>query len=80
MKNLTLKNVPDGLHRKLKSRAKRHGRSLNREVIATLEDVTRLDEPAEVQKWLERVRKRRNRMKVFLTDDQIEAAIGSGRK
>jgi plasmid stability protein len=34
---LTLKNVPPGLHRKLKAQAKRHKRSLNQEAILCLE-------------------------------------------
>ena len=37
MSALTIKDVPTRLHRELKARAKVHGRSLNREIIATLE-------------------------------------------
>jgi plasmid stability protein len=37
MSTITLKNISDDLHSTLKSRAKAHGRSLNKEVIATLE-------------------------------------------
>ncbi|MEL6614587.1 MAG: Arc family DNA-binding protein [Bacteroidota bacterium] len=37
MATLTLKNVPDDLHRRLKERAARNHRSLNREVIHALE-------------------------------------------
>lgn len=37
MSTITLKNVPPAIHKTLKSRAKAHGRSLNREIIAALE-------------------------------------------
>jgi plasmid stability protein len=38
MANLSLKNVPADLHRKLKQRAKEHHRSLNGEIIASLRE------------------------------------------
>jgi plasmid stability protein len=38
MANLSLKNVPADLHRKLKQRAKEHRRSLNGEIIASLQE------------------------------------------
>lgn len=37
MSTITLKNIPAGIHRALKSRAKAHGRSLNKEIIVSLE-------------------------------------------
>lgn len=37
MTTITLKSVPPVLHQKLKAMAKTHGRSLNREIITTLE-------------------------------------------
>ena len=37
MATLTLKNVPDDLHRRLKARAEQNHRSLNREAIRCLE-------------------------------------------
>jgi plasmid stability protein len=40
MRSLTIKNVPPGLLRRLKARAAVNRRSLNLEVIATLEAVT----------------------------------------
>ena len=79
MKNITLKNLTDGLHRKLKARASRHGRSLNREVIACLEEATRAEDP-ELREWLERVRRERARCSVFLREEELENAIESGRR
>jgi plasmid stability protein len=40
MPNITLKDIPRDLHRSVKSRAKAYYRSLNKEVIATLQAVT----------------------------------------
>jgi antitoxin FitA len=37
MSTITIKNIPPAVHRTLKSRAKAHGRSLNKEIITTLE-------------------------------------------
>ncbi len=37
MKTITLKEIPTPLHAALKQRARRHGRSLNKEAIACLE-------------------------------------------
>ena len=38
MKTLSIKNVPDAVHRQLKQRAGRHHRSLNGELLAVLEE------------------------------------------
>jgi plasmid stability protein len=37
MASVLIKNLPDELHRRLKQRAERHHRSLNKEVIALIE-------------------------------------------
>jgi len=37
MKTITLKNIPDTLHRAYRERAQQHARSLNREILHTLE-------------------------------------------
>jgi len=37
MKSITLKNIPEGLHRTYRDRARRNARSLNREILLTLE-------------------------------------------
>ena len=37
MPTLTLRNIPEDLHAKLKDSAKRNGRSLNSEILARLE-------------------------------------------
>ena len=40
MKTITLKNIPDRVHSALKQRARRHGRSLNKEALTCLEMAT----------------------------------------
>src|SRR5439155_429524 len=40
MPTITLKNIPAGLHRRLKKRAEEHHRSMNKEIIATLKTAT----------------------------------------
>lgn len=37
MKTITLKDIPQPVHAALKQRARRHGRSLNKEALACLE-------------------------------------------
>lgn len=79
MVNLTLKNIPDRLHRKLKAQARRHGRSLNREAIACLEEATRVEDP-ELRDWLDEVRKERSRAHFVLREHELEEAIEKGRR
>ena len=38
MKSLSIKNVPEAVHRRLKQRASRHHRSLNGELLALIEE------------------------------------------
>lgn len=84
MATLTLKNVPDDLHRRLKARAERNHRSLNREAIRCLEasvapemSVAHVDEPAE------RARAFREQLAaegVWITAEDVERAIEEGRR
>jgi plasmid stability protein len=82
MATLTLKNVPDDLHRRLKARAERNHRSLNREAIRCLEAAV---EPASVaadEPW-ERAEAFREKLAaegVWITGEQILAAIDEGRE
>ena len=66
MATITLKNIPPELLRELKNRALAHHRSLNKEVIATLQGVTatthRLDTQAMVRsRWSTAVEARHRR-------------------
>ena len=49
MASMTLRDVPDDLHRWLKQQARAHHRSVNKEAIAALESVRRQN-PAEMPK------------------------------
>lgn len=79
MANLTLKQVPDALYRRLKERAAAHRRSLNSEAIVCLEQVL---EPQLVdpRSRLEEIRAlRREASKVHLTDEALRRAKDEGR-
>ena len=78
--NVTLKSVPKRLHTRLKEAAKRNGRSLNTEAIATLEREylpSRLDP----QGFLSDLRQLRARFPVSpaLSPGELKAAINEGR-
>ncbi len=80
MPTITLKNVPEELHRRLKERAARHHRSLNREAIHCLEEAV-TDEQPPADDLLARIRQIREGlgMQRSLSVAEIEAAIEDGR-
>ena len=79
MATLTIKNIPDALHQRLKERAKQHRRSINSEVIVCLEQVLGRA-PIDPTAFLERVRAHRKSIPgVFLTDEYLRAAKNEGR-
>lgn len=85
MATLTLKNVPDDLHRRLKARAERNHRSLNREAIRCLEASVSPAAPAatpHVDEPAERARVFREQLAAdgfWTTSDEVLAAIEDGR-
>ena len=79
MNTITLKDVPPAVHRALKSRAKAHGRSLNKEIITTLESTlhgSSIDATA-VGKHARAVRET---MGVYLTQKDLTALKNAGRR
>jgi plasmid stability protein len=78
MASLTIKDIPPKLHRTLKSRAARNRRSLQAEILSTLEEAV---QPKRVpaDEMLERVREFRERVRVKTTDAEIRRFIGQGR-
>lgn len=52
MAAMTIRNIPDDVHRALKSRARRNGRSAEAEVRALLEESVRRDGDAGFGTWL----------------------------
>jgi plasmid stability protein len=86
MATLTIRNVPDELHARLKERARRNRRSLNQEVIAELSDDGADSESERLQQSKERMAKViadieewRKGVTRFATAEEIDAAIEEGR-
>ena len=79
MSTITIKNVPSALHLKLKARAKAHGRSLNREVINTLERALH-SVPLDGDAVSRRAREVRESMGVFLRGSDLSRFKNSGRR
>lgn len=78
MTQITLKKLPDKVYRALKKRAKRFKRSLNSEIIHTLEQSTISTEydPNEV---IEKVKELHSRINVHVTSKEIKEAKEWGR-
>lgn len=80
MPNLTLKNVPDDLYLELKKRAEEHRRSLNSEIIYTLEQMVREPRAGYERPTLAEIRALRERINAPpLTDEFLDEAINEGR-
>ncbi len=78
MATMTIKNIPDELYEELKRRAEANRRSLNNEVIVLIERAVQYQaqDPNEV---LERVRVLREKLDLYVTEDEITAAKHEGR-
>jgi len=79
MSTITIKDLPPAIHRTLKTRAKSHGRSLNKEVLAMLEaslHSTRLDAGS----LLSRARAVRETMDIYLTEQDLATLKNEGRQ
>jgi plasmid stability protein len=79
MPTITLKNLPRDLHRKLKNRAKAHQRSLNKEVIAALQNATAATRPLDAVTLQRSVQRARSLFRRPLTARQIDAWKRAGR-
>ncbi len=79
MPTITLKNLSKALHRELKSRAQMHRRSLNSEVIATLEAATSSARPIDPAELEESIRRARSLFQRPVTARQIDAWKRAGR-
>ena len=84
MPALTIRDLPDELHKELKESAERNRRSLNGEIIMRLEqsirsDFARARTSEEVDEWMERMRKSRESRGFTSTDEEIREAIREGR-
>jgi len=79
MATITLKNLPRGLHRELKNRAKEHHRSLNKEVIVTLQSATGTVPRLDTDAMMREARQARSRFKRLITAKEISAWKRYGR-
>jgi plasmid stability protein len=79
MPSLTLKDLPNKLHRKLKNRAKAHHRSLNKEVIATLQNATAATRAFDQDALEESIRRARSLFRRPVTAREIDAWKRAGR-
>jgi len=86
MATIVLKDIPVELQKRLKERARRNGRSVNREVIACLESVVGTEPPRrtaeEVRQLIEEARAVREELAakgVSITDEEITAWKRQGR-
>ncbi|KAA6186375.1 Arc family DNA-binding protein [Thiohalocapsa marina] len=79
MPALTIKNIPDSLYEQLKANAAAHHRSLNGELIATLEQAL-LSRPLDAEGQLAEIRALRGQLALPVLDpDAIQTAIDTGR-
>ncbi len=79
MPTITLKDLPRNLHRELKTRAKAHHRSLNKEVIATLQNATEPTRPLDTSAMIREAREARSKFKRPITAQEISAWKTQGR-
>jgi plasmid stability protein len=80
MPTITLKGIPTRLHRDLKARAKAHQRSLNKEVIATLQDAASRIRPLPAAKLIREARAIRRQFSREVSAREIETWIQQGRR
>jgi plasmid stability protein len=78
MNNITVRNIPDKLHKILKKRTEISRRSLNSEIIACLEEAL-LPNKLEVEKILEKSEQIRNRLSFEVDLKEVSEAIDNGR-
>lgn len=78
MSAITLKNIPEDLHQRLKESAAAHHRSLNGEIIARLE-AQFLAPPLDADAKLAELRVLRQRRAVYAVPEEIDALKREGR-
>lgn len=79
MSTVTVKDLPEKLHRLLKARALRHRRSLNSEIIACLE-ATAAPQKLDADSLLVRAAALRRRVAGRISDADLSVFRGAGRR
>jgi plasmid stability protein len=78
MNNITVRNIPDRIHKKLKKRSELSRRSINSEIIACLEEALITDKN-EVEQILRKSQKIRTNQNFEITLSDLEEAKNNGR-
>jgi plasmid stability protein len=78
MPTVTLKGMPETLHRRLKSRARERGRSLNKEILSCLETAVSARR-VDPETWLRRAAAARSQVRDQISDSDMKAWRKSGR-
>jgi antitoxin FitA len=79
MAAITLKAIPPQLHQQLKARALKNRRSLNQEVLATLEAAVSPSPNDDVEARIAEAKRFRNSSKIWATPEEIDAFKREGR-
>jgi len=79
MAAITLKNIPPELHRRLKKRAQEHHRSLNKEIISTLNSATGQAHRLDVDALIGEARVARSKFTREIKTAEIDAWKRAGR-
>jgi plasmid stability protein len=81
MPDITIKEVPERIYRKLERRARAQHRSVESEAKVRLEStLVEVEDDVDVEGLLARARRNRERMSVFITDDLLRQFKEEGRK
>lgn len=78
MNNITVRNIPERIHKKLKKRSQLSRRSINSEIIACLEEAL-LDNKKEVEEILAKSEDIRSKLNFEISLSDLEEAKNSGR-
>ena len=79
MNNITIRNIPDSIHKKLKRRARLFRRSLNNEILACLEQAT-MPNKINTDLILKKAEEIHRKLKFDISLDEINLAKQVGRK
>ncbi len=79
MSTITLKDVPPATHESLKRRARAHGRSLNKEIVAMLDSMLH-GAAIDAKAVGARARAVRETMGVYLTQEELSRLKDTGRQ
>lgn len=78
MANIAIKNIPDALYLAIKKRAKNNNRSINKEIIHTLESLVPAGNRAIAEILIE-AEKLRGKSKIWATEKDLRLAKDYGR-